>query len=154
MISKLSLSKSILALGFCAVLASGQALSASAHKADDKHEDQNEHTKSLKQTSRSHFDNDRRELVSNYYKGKKSSKACPPGLAKKGNGCLPPGQAKKWQLGHALQANTTYQSVPQDLLNLLGQPPAGEHYVMIDEDILLLANVTELVLEAIIGPGQ
>ncbi|RWR53174.1 excinuclease ABC subunit A [Sinirhodobacter ferrireducens] len=24
---------------------------------------------------------------------------CPPGLAKKNNGCMPPGQAKKWQRG-------------------------------------------------------
>lgn len=27
--------------------------------------------------------------------GYQSSRGCPPGLAKKGNGCLPPGQAKK-----------------------------------------------------------
>jgi hypothetical protein len=27
---------------------------------------------------------------------------CPPGLAKKHNGCMPPGQAKKWQIGHQL----------------------------------------------------
>lgn len=25
---------------------------------------------------------------------------CPPGLAKKHNGCMPPGQAKKHELGH------------------------------------------------------
>ena len=27
---------------------------------------------------------------------------CPPGLAKKHNGCMPPGQAKKWRRGYPL----------------------------------------------------
>lgn len=151
---KIYVNKTALTMVICAALASGQALSASGKKADDQQDDHREHSSEQKRSGHNHFDSDRRELVENYYKGKKGRAACPPGLAKKGNGCLPPGQAKKWQLGQTLQANTSYQPLPQDLLYLLGQAPAGEHYGMIDEDILLLANVTELVLEVIAGPAQ
>lgn len=152
--STISSRKSLLALALCAVFVSGHALSASAQKATNQNEDRHEHNNASNQTGSHYFDNDRRELVRNYYKGKSSGVACPPGLAKKGNGCLPPGQAKKWQLGQSLQANTPYQQLPRELQILLGMPPAGQHYGMIDEDILLLANVTELVLEVITGGGQ
>lgn len=30
---------------------------------------------------------------------------CPPGLAKKHNGCMPPGQAKKWQRGERIRGD-------------------------------------------------
>jgi len=30
---------------------------------------------------------------------------CPPGLAKKNNGCMPPGQAKKWQRGDRISGD-------------------------------------------------
>ena len=151
---KFIFSKSIFALALYLATGSGVALAASAGNAAEKDEDKHKHNSSLNKSGPSHFDDERRELVGNYYKSNQGRKACPPGLAKKGNGCLPPGQAKKWQLGHALQANTPYQSVPQEVLRLLGKPPAGEHYGMIDEDILLLADVTELVLEVILGPSQ
>lgn len=161
--SNISSRKSLLALAICAMFASGHGLAASAQKAagqnenrhedqhEDRHEERHEHGNASNQNGSHYFDDERRELVRNYYKGKKSNAACPPGLAKKGNGCLPPGQAKKWQLGQSLQANTPYQQLPRDLQSLLGVPPAGQHYGMIDEDILLLANVTELVLEVITG---
>jgi len=38
--------------------------------------------------------NDDREAVRLYFVEKHGRKNCPPGLAKKNNGCLPPGQAK------------------------------------------------------------
>jgi hypothetical protein len=45
--------------------------------------------------------------------------SCPPGLAKKRNGCLPPGQAKKrWNVGQRWQGNYgynwNYDQVPYD----------------------------------------
>jgi hypothetical protein len=43
-------------------------------------------------------DSDRR-AVQEYYQSPARGKGCPPGLAKKGNGCMPPGQAKKWARG-------------------------------------------------------
>src|SRR6476620_3679120 len=44
-----------------------------------------------------------RSMVSSYYRDEFSRGNCPPGLAKKDNGCLPPGQAKKaWIVGQPL----------------------------------------------------
>ena len=38
--------------------------------------------------------------------------ACPPGLAKKNNGCLPPGQAKKMAVGSRLPSYLSRYNVP------------------------------------------
>lgn len=48
-----------------------------------------------------------------------AGRGCPPGLAKKNNGCLPPGQARKlargqrWQNGYGNYYS--YQSIPSDV---------------------------------------
>lgn len=47
---------------------------------------------------------------------------CPPGLAKKHNGCLPPGQAKKLynvgqRLPYGYNGYTPYNQIPYDLRN-------------------------------------
>ena len=56
-----------------------------------------------------------RTLVRTYYRNEYTAGRCPPGLAKKNNGCLPPGQAKKmWSVGQPLP--------PQ--ICLLPDPPA------------------------------
>jgi hypothetical protein len=149
MLLNLSSRKNFYRLAIYTVLASSLTLTAAAKNAVDQQNDHHEHNNALNKTSPSHFDNDCHELVRNFDKEKQGLGAYPQGLTKKGNGCLPPGQAKRWHLGHALPANSSYQLLPQDLLNLLGKAPAGEHYGMIYEDILLLANITELVLEVI-----
>ena len=44
-----------------------------------------------------------RTTVYTYYRTEFGAGRCPPGLAKKGNGCLPPGQARKlWVVGQPL----------------------------------------------------
>ena len=53
----------------------------------------------------SHFEDQHRVIVREYYAGRFRGGRCPPGLAKKHNGCMPPGQAKKWQLGLTLLDN-------------------------------------------------
>ena len=54
-----------------------------------------------------------RVIVYQYYRTEFSAGRCPPGLARKGNGCLPPGQAKKlWAVGQPLPAAVVYQPVP------------------------------------------
>jgi hypothetical protein len=67
-----------LALAFCAVLASSNALADSAQKAEDKHEDHRERNEEHKKKSSKHFDDNRQDLVRNYYKGKQGRDACPP----------------------------------------------------------------------------
>ena len=75
---------------------------------------------------------------------------CPPGLAKRNNGCLPPGQAKKrYLVGHPLPAAVVIQPLPPVLVTRLGPPPAGYQYAVIDGDVVKLAIGTRLVVDAI-----
>ncbi len=74
---------------------------------------------------------------------------CPPGLAKKGNGCLPPGQAKQWAIGRPLPTDVVLYPVPLELQRRLGPAPAGYKYVRAASDILLIAVGTSMVIDAI-----
>ena len=49
-----------------------------------------------------YFGDQQRVVVREYYGKQYSAGRCPPGLAKKNNGCMPPGQAKKWAIGQPL----------------------------------------------------
>src|SRR5690349_10142109 len=87
-----------------------------------------------------HFDNDRRMAVRSYYEDEYRGGHCPPGLAKKHNGCLPPGQAKKlWRIGQPLPAGVVIYDLPPPLLVRMGTPPAGYKYVRVASDILMIA---------------
>ena len=100
------------------------------------------------------FDERQRVVVNEYYTGQFNAGRCPPGLAKKHNGCMPPGQAKKWRIGQALPSGVRYYTVPQPLLTQFGPPPAGYQYVRVDSDILLLGTATRMVLDAISNLGR
>lgn len=95
------------------------------------------------------FNEDHRRIVNDYYGNQARAGKCPPGLAKKNNGCLPPGQAKKWARGRALAADIRYYDLPRDLLHRLPPPPARHRYVQIAGDILLIAIGTSMVVDAI-----
>lgn len=85
-----------------------------------------------------------REYVADHYKSH-----CPPGLAKKHNGCLPPGQAKKYRVGHALPDTVEWREVPQPLLVRLHPVPAGYQYVMVDKDVLLISEASKKIIDAV-----
>ena len=58
---------------------------------------------------------------------------CPPGLAKKNNGCLPPGQAKKlYNVGQRWPGNYgnvwNYNQIPNDLRTRYGFDPNSRYY--------------------------
>ena len=75
---------------------------------------------------------------------------CPPGLAKKRNGCLPPGQAKKrYQIGHPLPSDIVYIPISLDLRRHLSPIPAGYQYVQVDKDVLLIAEASKKVIDAV-----
>lgn len=103
---------------------------------------------------RDHFDSRHRVLVRDYYGQQYSAGRCPPGLAKKHNGCMPPGQAKKWQIGQRLQRDVVYYSVPQQLVVQIGQPPVGYRYVRVASDILMMAIGTGMIVDAIQDLGR
>ncbi|MFA5915821.1 MAG: RcnB family protein [Burkholderiales bacterium] len=103
---------------------------------------------------RGHFEERHREIVREYYGEQFRSGRCPPGLAKKHNGCMPPGQAKKWQLGRPLPRDVIYYNVPQPLVMQIGVPPRGYRYVRVATDILLIAVGTGMVVDAIQDLGR
>lgn len=99
--------------------------------------------------SRSYFTTQQRTVFVDYYSNEFREKGCPPGLAKKKNGCLPPGQAKKWKRGQALPRDVMYEEVPQRVISVIGAPPAGHKFVRVANDILLMAVGTGMIIDAI-----
>ena len=95
------------------------------------------------------FNDRQRSYLRDYYRGQFSMGNCPPGLAKKNNGCLPPGQAKKWAVGHRLPPDVIFYHLPGSLLRQLGAAPEGHKYVRVAADILLIAVGTSMVVDAI-----
>jgi len=90
-------------------------------------------------------------IVRDYYGGQVAKGKCPPGLAKKGNGCQPPGQAKQWQKGLALGSDVRYYDIPNELRIRLPAPPLNHKYVQLGTDLLLIAVGTAIVVDAIDG---
>jgi Ni/Co efflux regulator RcnB len=103
---------------------------------------------------RGHFEERHRVIAREYYVEQFRGGRCPPGLAKKNNGCMPPGQAKKWQLGRPLPRDVVYYEVPQPLVVQIGLPPSGHRYVRVASDILLLSIGTGMVVDAIQDLGR
>lgn len=101
-----------------------------------------------------HFQPQQHVLVRDYYAEHYRGRGCPPGLAKKNNGCMPPGQAKKWRVGYQLPRDVVYYSVPAALVVQIGPPPSGHRYVRVAGDILMIAIGTGLVVDAISDLGN
>lgn len=123
-------------------------------RGDDRHGD-DRYPRSSPQVSVNTYFNDRdRDYVRGYYHEEFSRGNCPPGLAKKHNGCLPPGQAKKWHRGQPLGRDVVYYPVPNEVLIHLRPPPAHHEYVRVASDILLIAVGTGMVVDAIEDLGR
>ena len=91
-----------------------------------------------------------REFVREYYVEHHGKGHCPPGLAKKQNGCLPPGQAKKrYVVGRPLDPAIVIAPIPQAIEMRIGPPPSGYVYGMVDGDVVKLAVGTLLVVDAV-----
>lgn len=96
-----------------------------------------------------------RTVVRTYYRNEYVAGNCPPGLAKKNNGCLPPGQAKKmWLVGQPLPPTIVYYPLPPILYRELTPPPIGYEYVRVDNDIVMLVVGTRLVVGALANLGD
>lgn len=93
-------------------------------------------------------DQDQR-VLRDYYGVQVRGGNCPPGLAKKGNGCMPPGQAKKWGVGRPLPRDVVYYDLPPDLIVRMPPPPVGHRYVRVAGDILLIAIGSSMVVDAV-----
>lgn len=96
-----------------------------------------------------YFGDQHRNVIRNFYTEQYRSGNCPPGLAKKNNGCMPPGQARKWQVGHSLPPDVIVHDLPKNVIVQLGLPPSGHRFVRVASDILLIAVGTGLIVDAI-----
>ncbi len=86
-----------------------------------------------------------RGILRDYY-----ASDCPPGLAKKNNGCLPPGIAKKrYQVGRPLGPDIYVREAPYDLVRRLPYLDDGYGYRIVDGDLAVVDLATRVVLDAI-----
>ena len=98
------------------------------------------------------FSNTQREAARSYFVKEHGRGNCPPGLAKKHNGCLPPGQAKKrYVVGQSLPHGIVVEELPAELSVRIGPAPPGYRYGILDGDLVKLAVGTMLVVDAIEG---
>ena len=98
------------------------------------------------------FNDTQRGAAQSYFVNTYGRGNCPPGLAKKNNGCLPPGQAKKrYVVGQPLPKGIVLAELPSDLSVRLGVAPSGYRYGLLDGDLVKLAVGTMLVVDAIEG---
>lgn len=163
--------KLALALAMAAMLVTTPALADKGDKGDkggkgNKHDrgDQRDERKDDRKDDRKdndrhssgdrrHFQPQQQVLVREYYSEHYRGRRCPPGLAKKNNGCMPPGQARKWRVGQQLPREVVYYEVPAPLVLQIGPPPSGHRYVRVAGDILMLAIGTGMVVDAIADLG-
>lgn len=84
--------------------------------------------------------------------GNDGHRNCPPGLAKKNNGCLPPGQAKKLAVGQPLPQGATY-AVPRNVLVTLPPAPAGYRYAVVHNQVVLVSqqNLVVDIIRSLLG---
>jgi len=79
---------------------------------------------------------------------------CPPGLAKKHNGCLPPGQAKKlYNVGQRFPLGYghpwTYNQIPYDMRSQYGLDPYGRYYY--GDGYLYRVDPTTMVIQQVLS---
>ena len=82
-----------------------------------------------------------------------AAQGCPPGLAKKRNGCLPPGQAKKlYNVGHrfdrGFDAYTAFDAIPYDLRRRYELDPRGRY--IYDDNYIYRVDPTTLIVQEVL----
>lgn len=132
------------------------ALAVAPAMAKDKDKDKGKHgSPHAEAEGPQHFGSHDRVVVRDYYVDAGRNGHCPPGLAKKNNGCLPPGQAKKlWVVGQPLPPTVVYAPVPSALVVQLTPPPSGYRYVRVAGDILMIGAGSRMVVDAIQDLGR
>jgi hypothetical protein len=96
------------------------------------------------------FRADQRDHVRGYFVEKHGRGNCPPGLAKKNRQCLPPGQLKKrYIVGQPVPQEIEIRTVPEDLVVMIGPPPSGYRYGLIDGDVVEVTVTTRVVVDFI-----
>jgi Ni/Co efflux regulator RcnB len=134
-----------------------------AHKQEHKHEEkahkhEQKASKHAEKRERkeiqpgTYFNDQQRTYVHQYYtENYGNGKRCPPGLAKKNNGCMPPGQVRNWAVGQPVPRSVTVYTVPQPVIRQLPPAPYGYRYVLIGGDVVLVQQQNNLIVDIIVG---
>ena len=164
-------SLSIVALAIASLLMAGSAIAKKdgddnekgGNKHGQKHEDKREkrEDKAEKKAEKrqreeikqgAYFNDQQRTFAREYYSTTyKDGKRCPPGLAKKNNGCLPPGQVRNLAVGQPVPTNVTVYSVAQPVIRMLPPAPVGYRYARIGGDIVLVQQQNNIIVDIIQG---
>ena len=97
-----------------------------------------------------YFNDQQRTYVREYYTSYDGpGKKCPPGLAKKGNGCMPPGLVRSWQIGQPIPRNVIVYPVPRPVILQLPPAPYGYRYARLGGDIVLVQQQNNLIVDII-----
>lgn len=125
-------------------------------KGEEGHRDRDRHEGGARERDRHDawrpFSDADRRWWRSYWEEQYAKGHCPPGLAKKRNGCRPPGLAKKrYVVGRPLPHDVVALEVPPHLLRHLPPPEPGYRYGLVDGDLLKLAVGTALVVDALVG---
>ncbi len=121
-------------------------------KGNSKHSQKQEAKRERQEIKHGAYFNDqhrnaaRQSYVQYYSEGKK----CPPGLAKKNNGCLPPGHARNWAVGQPVPRGVVFYSVPQPVLTRLPAAPYGYRYGRLGGDVVLVVQGQNIVVDIIL----
>lgn len=89
-----------------------------------------------------------RRLILDYFGHPADRKGVPPGLAKKGG--LPPGLAKQGKLPPGIAK----KALPADLLRRLPAARPGTERVIVDNDVVLIAAATGVILDVLSGAAK
>jgi Ni/Co efflux regulator RcnB len=164
MIVKLPLTRRLVAIAIATLFVAGSGFAKDhgngkhedreGRHADQRREQQERHEGGREREevrAGAYFDDRHREVARSYYRRHYGGGGCPPGLAKKHNGCLPPGQARNWVVGQPLPREVVVYSVPQPLIVQLPRAPFGYRYVRVGNDIVLLSPQSAIVVDVIAG---
>ena len=123
-----------------------------AEKREDKVEKKAEKRQREDIKQGAYFNDQQRTFARQYYTTTYSDgKRCPPGLAKKNNGCLPPGQVRNLTVGQPVPTNVTVYSVAQPVIRMLPPAPVGYRYARIGGDIVLVQQQNNIIVDIIQG---
>lgn len=123
------------------------------HDKQDRKADKAERREAAREAREGAYFTDRhrdevRQYYTTHYGGRKG---CPPGLAKKNNGCLPPGQARKWAVGQPVPRGVVMYPVPQPVLTYLPPAPVGYRYERLGGDLVLIHVGDRLVVDIMLN---
>ena len=126
------------------------------NKHSQKNEDKNEKKAEKREREEikqgAYFNEQQRAYARQYYSTTyKDGKRCPPGLAKKNNGCMPPGQVQDLVVGQPIPTNVKVYQVAQPVIQKLPPAPVGYRYERIGGDIVLVQQQNNIIVDVIKG---